>query len=463
MEISRPKSIRTILIFPWLAHGHISPFRQLAKKLSKRNIFIYFCSTPVNLSSVKPMVSLKESLCIQLVEFHLPSLPDLPSHYHTTKGLLPHLMNTLKNAFDMASHRFSEILKTLKPDLVIYDFLQPWAPKLASLQGIPAVVFLCFSAVMTSFTLHAIKNDAGGTYEHVNDLFPYPEIYLHDYERQKFVNLIENDVNGVKDKDRAHQCFEGSSEIILIKSFREIEGKFMDYLCGLLNKRMIPVGPLVRVPMEEHEKAERLMKWLEKKKPSSTVFVSFGTEYFLSPEEREEMAYGIELSMVNFIWVLRFPVGEKTNIEKELPRGFLERTGERGMVVEGWAPQVKILLNRSIAGFVSHCGWSSVMESISVVVPIIAMPMHLDQPLNARLVENIGIGIEVRRNKKGCLERKDIAKATKEVVVVEGSGGNIRRKVKEMSEIVKKKGEEEIDGVVDELVKLCGIKKTANP
>ncbi|GLT66729.1 hypothetical protein SLA2020_390800 [Shorea laevis] len=103
MEISRQKSTRSILIFPWLAHGHISPFLELAKKLSKRNFFIYFCSTPVNLSSVKPMISLKESLCIQLVEFHLPSLPDLPPHYHTTKGLPPHLVNTLKNAFDMAS------------------------------------------------------------------------------------------------------------------------------------------------------------------------------------------------------------------------------------------------------------------------------------------------------------------------------------------------------------------------
>lgn len=32
-------------------------------------------------------------------------------------------------------------------------------------------------------------------------------------------------------------------------------------------------------------------------------------------------------------------------------------------------------------------------------VPIMATPMHLDQPLNARLVEDVGIGVKLRRNK----------------------------------------------------------------
>lgn len=64
------------------------------------------------------------------------------------------------------------------------------------------------------------------------------------------------------------------------------------------------------------------------------MFVSFGSEYFLSKEEMEEMAHGLELSKVDFIWVVRFPVGEKIKLEEELPEGFLERVGERGIVVE---------------------------------------------------------------------------------------------------------------------------------
>ena len=65
------------------------------------------------------------------------------------------------------------------------------------------------------------------------------------------------------------------------------------------------------------------------------MFVCFGTEYFLLEDEIEEIAYGLELSGVDFVWVVRFPMGATTSVEKAMPRGFVERVGERGMVVEG--------------------------------------------------------------------------------------------------------------------------------
>ncbi|GFP93057.1 beta-d-glucosyl crocetin beta-1 6-glucosyltransferase, partial [Phtheirospermum japonicum] len=106
------------------------------------------------------------------------------------------------------------------------------------------------------------------------------------------------------------------------------------------------------------------------------------------------------MSRVNFIWVLRFPLDEKIKSTREkLPRGFIERVGVRGLVVEGWAPQRRILSHPSVGGFLSHCGWSSVMEGIFSGVPIVALPMHLDQPLNARLVEEVGLGEEAVRSR----------------------------------------------------------------
>lgn len=74
----RESSTVHALMLPWLAHGHISPFLELGKRLSERNFHIYLCSTPVNLSSIKPKISEKYSSSIELVELHLPSLPDLP-------------------------------------------------------------------------------------------------------------------------------------------------------------------------------------------------------------------------------------------------------------------------------------------------------------------------------------------------------------------------------------------------
>ncbi|XWS66296.1 hypothetical protein CRYUN_Cryun05aG0187400 [Craigia yunnanensis] len=293
-------------------------------------------------------------------ELHLPSLPELPPHYHTTNALPPHLMNTLKKAFDMSSLAFAKILKTLNPDLLIYDFIQPWAPILALSHNIPAIHFLCSSTVMTSSLFHAIKK--------LCQEFPFPEIYIDDFTKTKFSNLLENSSGDFSDKDRLLQCFERSSNIILIKTFRELEGKYLNYLSVLLNKKTVPAGPLVQDPMKKIVRKKTSWNGVVRRKKSSTVFVSFGSEYFLSKKEMEEIACEVELERVNFIWVVRFPVGEKIKLEEALPEGFLERIGERGM------------------------------------------------PLNARLVVDVGVGLEVRRNKDGNREREEMAKVIKELV-----------------------------------------------
>nr|POE94847.1 beta-d-glucosyl crocetin beta-1,6-glucosyltransferase [Quercus suber] len=235
-------------MLPWLAHGHISPFLELPKKLTERNLHTYFCSTPINLDSIKPKLSEKYSHSIQLVELNLPSLPELPPHYHTTKGLPPHLNSTLKMAFDMASPSFSNMLKTLKPDLVIYDFLQPWAPSIAYTHNIPAVNFITTGAAMTCFALHAMKNPG--------EDFPFPELHLHDHMKVRLTNSLEGSSTVhpyINDKERILQSFARSSNIVF------------DLLSSLIEKKVVPVGPLVEDPVCEEEKAKTI-DWLDKKK-----------------------------------------------------------------------------------------------------------------------------------------------------------------------------------------------------
>ncbi|XP_055830774.1 UDP-glucosyltransferase 29-like [Solanum dulcamara] len=442
MEAKKNTNI-SVLMLPWLAHGHISPFLELAKKLTNRNFHIYMCSTPINLSSIKKNVTKKYSQSIELVELHLPSLPNLPPHYHTTNGLPPHLMKTLKTAYEIASPNFFKILQTLKPDLVIYDFNQAWAADSASSMNIPAVQFLIFGAAVDSLAIHM--------FDDTEDKFPFPEIYLREYE---MLSLKEAVKEAPGNKSSFAEAIKLSRDIVMVKTSRDFEGKYIDYLSNLVSKRIVPVGSLVQESIERDDHDEEITRWLDKKEKSSTVFVSFGSEYFLSKEEIHEVAQGLELSNVNFIWVIRFPQGERINIRDALPEGYFERVGERGMFMEGWAPQATILQHSSIGGFVSHCGWSSFMESTNFGVPIIAMPMHIDQPINARLVEYIGMGVEAARDEDGKLKSEEIAKAIRKVLVEE-SGEGVRKKARELSKKMNAKGDEEIDGVVEELVALC--------
>ncbi|CAL5365389.1 unnamed protein product [Camellia sinensis] len=147
-------------------------------------------------------------------------------------------------------------------------------------------------------------------------------------------------------------------------------------------------------------------------------------------------------------------MGEKIEVEEALPQGFIDRVGERGLVVEGWVPQARILAHSSTGGLVSHCGWNSILESLKFGVPIVAMLMHLEQPFNAKLVEGVGVAAEFNRDINGRLNKEEIAQAIRKVVV-EKSGEDVRIKARNFGEKTRMKGDEEIDEAVEVLLQLC--------
>ncbi|KAL5769482.1 hypothetical protein ACOSP7_013636 [Xanthoceras sorbifolium] len=272
--------------------------------------------------------------------------------------------------------------------------------------------------------------------------------------------LVRNSVNGMTVIERFHQCVTSSPKLILVKTTREIQAKYYNHGSrrSLAVFRPLPVGPLVHKPQDDNDgdvgdDDEKIMDWLSKKEPSSVVFVAFGTESYLSEEDMKELADGLELSNVDFIWVVRFHGGSKiTSIHEALPQGFLERTNGRGLIVEGWAPQDKILQHSSTGGFVSHCGWSSTLEAMAYGIPIIAIPMQLDQPTNAKYAVDMGVGIEMPRKNKQ-LAREEVASVIRRVVTEE-EGKELRKKAKELSERLKKEEDDEFDEAMEKLVQL---------
>ena len=130
------------------------------------------------------------------------------------------------------------------------------------------------------------------------------------------------------------------------------------------------------------------------------IYICFGSTTSVTYEQITELALGLERSGQTFIWVLRnadttdvFTGADASNAM--LPEGYEDRVKDNGLVVRDWAPQLQILAHPSTGAFVSHCGWNSCIESISMGVPIAAWPMHSNQPRNAVLVTDvlkIGVG-----------------------------------------------------------------------
>lgn len=157
------------------------------------------------------------------------------------------------------------------------------------------------------------------------------------------------------------------------------------------------------------------LNWLTTKPPRSVIYVAFGSMADLSNKQMEELAWGLQTSNFNFLWVVR--VSE----QPKLPKSFLQYLGDKGLIVN-WSPQVKLLQDEAVGCFFSHCGWNSTIEALSLGVPMVGMPQWTDQPPNAKLVEDVWkVGVRVKVNEEGIVSREEIKNCIREVMEGERS------------------------------------------
>ncbi|KAG6388630.1 hypothetical protein SASPL_150062 [Salvia splendens] len=95
-----------------------------------------------------------------------------------------------------------------------------------------------------------------------------------------------------------------------------------------------------------------------------------------------------------FLWVVRLDLANGSRAV--LPDGF---AGENGKIVER-APQD--LSHRSVACFLSHCGWNSTLEGLSRGVPFLCWPYFSDQFHNQKYIcDKWEIGLRIDHDENG--------------------------------------------------------------
>lgn len=233
---------------------------------------------------------------------------------------------------------------------------------------------------------------------------------------------------------------------ILMETFQELEADEINYVKSLCPIK--PIGPLFVNPKlnlspisGDFIKADDCMEWLDSKNPSSVVYISFGSVVHLKQEQINEIADGLLSSDVSFLWVMK-QVHKDSGFEPlVLPDGFLEKAGERGMVVQ-WSPQAQVLAHPSVACFVTHCGWNSTMEAVSSGVPVVAFPQWGDQVTDAKyLVDVFKVGIRMCRGED---ENRIISSKEVEKCLLEATSGPNVAEMKENALKWKKAAEDAV-------------------
>ncbi|KAL6530479.1 hypothetical protein OROMI_028368 [Orobanche minor] len=394
-----------VIMVPLPAQGHLNQLLHLSRRIAAHNIPVHFAASSPHNRQARTRVHGFSPSSTANIHFHDLPTPDFenpnPNPDAPTKfpiQIIPSLLaaaNLRRPVFQLAEELSSGAGKLV----VIYDSVM--AHVVQDIHSVPNAESYCFHSI-SAFSLYSFfwkilqnPNLPAGA-EIVTEAAFLEECFPPEFS--EISDLITN----------ARKFNSGD----IFNTSRIIEGLYVDLLAeqkttgAEKNWALGPFNPVLEFDRKGSTDTDLLrrdssLEWLDRQGLHSAVFVSFGTTSSLSDEQISEIASGLERSEEKFLWVLRD--ADKGNVfegdirRAPLPEGFESRVEGRGMIVRDWAPQLEILGHPSIGGFMSHCGWNSCMESISMGKPIIAWPMHSDQPKNAVLMTKVlRIGVQIK-------------------------------------------------------------------
>ncbi|CAA3016825.1 zeatin O-glucosyltransferase-like [Olea europaea subsp. europaea] len=425
-----------VIVVPLPAQGHLNQLLQLSCLLSSYGLQVHFVSSAIYNRQAKLRAN---GLDMDKLHFHdlpTPAFQSPPPNPNSTNKFPTQLQPAwyaMLSLRQLVAEYVEHMSKQAKRVVIIHD------PVMAAVvqEAIPNAESYAFNCVSAYYYSSFVWESLGKPFpiEQPKNL-PSFKGCVPD-EVFKFVALQEEPL-----KYRAGYLF---------NTCRDIEGPYVDLLEReevAENRKLWAIGPILPSKSLSANSQHKCLEWLDKQAPKSVIYVSFGTMTSLSDEEIKEQAIGLEQSKQKFIWVLRD--ADKANVfdgevrRPELPDGFEERVVEFGTVVRDWAPQPEILSHPSTGGFMSHCGWNSCLESITMGVPIAAWPMHSDQPRNAVLITEIlktGLIVREWERREELVKASTIENIVRRLMASE-EGNTLRKQAEELAAVVRRSTEE---------------------
>lgn len=398
------------------------PLLDLTHHLASHGAFkITILVTPKNLPIIQPLLSAHDSDSVGTLVLPFPPHPKLPHGVENVKDIGNHgnvpILLAIRQLYYPILEWFSS--HSSPPNAIISDFFLGWTQSLADNLRIPRIVFYSSGAflvtVMDYCWFHTKTTNLRTTITIPN----IPNSPTFKTEHFSFLSLGYQDSDPDWDLLRDDAIAYTSSWGCIFNTFENFEHDHLEYLRKVRGEgRVFGVGPVnligQRSPIGDSSSEysdHEVLKWLDGcPDDDSVIYVCFGSQKQLNQPQMEAVASGLEKSGVRYVWVVQTihqTVGG-------LPIG----ASERGFLVKGWAPQVSILNHRAVGGFLSHCGWNSMLESIVSGVMVLCWPMEADQFINARLlIDEMGVGVRVCEGANSVPESEELGKLIAESLI----------------------------------------------
>ncbi|CAN1278407.1 Scopoletin glucosyltransferase [Linum perenne] len=354
------------------------PFIDMARLFARHGVKSTIVTTPINASlfSDKIQRDADQGLDIRthIIEFPFAEagLPEGCENFSAIKS--PDMIIPFFMAMDVFKQPVEELLRLWKPDCIVAGLAFHWATESAKSLGIPRLYFTG-SGSFPSCVMDCIKRyEPHKSVE--SDLEPFVVPGLpHRIELKK--SQLAPNLKGEAIDERFAQLTDKINESqekcfgTVVNSFHELEPGYSQHYREVMGRKAWFIGPLSLCNDTTLDKAER------------------GDAAAAAIDGHECLSW-LECS---FIWVVKKGDKEK---EEWLPEGFEKRMEGKGLIIRGWAPQVLILDHKATGGFMTHCGWNSMLESVAAGVPMVTWPLQSEQFINEKLVTDvlrIGVGV----------------------------------------------------------------------
>ncbi|MED6217401.1 hypothetical protein PIB30_017248 [Stylosanthes scabra] len=445
-EQQQQQSLKPLVVMmPSPGKGHVIPLIELYKKLTKNHDLGVTIIIPSN----DPPTAEETTMLRNINHIFLPPVPlsDLPS---TPKVELL-ISHTIHHSLPSIRRALQSIASTGRVTAFVVDLFGTEAFDISSELNIPSYIFFTTTAMLLSFLFQLPRwEETPCEFDDSTELIQIPGcVPIH----------IEDLADGFKDDEILNAMIQHAKRFklaqgIIENSFLELEPDTIKELQNVKPGRppIYPVGPLANMVNDQtklhgNNNDHACLRWLDEQPRGSVLFVCFGSGGTLSSTQIDELALGLEMSEQRFLWVIKSPndkdsSGSFFNVNNNilndplnfLPKGFVERTKGKGLLVSNWAPQAQVLAHESIGGFLTHCGWNSVLESVVNGVPLITWPLYAEQKMNAVLItRDMKVGLRPKIGEEGLVEREEIGIVVK--MLMEGEEGKkLRHRMKELKE-----------------------------
>ncbi|XP_027179347.1 7-deoxyloganetin glucosyltransferase-like [Coffea eugenioides] len=451
---------------PHPSQSHIGAMLKLAKLLHHKGFYITFVHTEYNykrlLKSRGPK-SLDGS-----PDFKFETIPDgLPpaENDDVTQDVFQLFLSTAKNFY----RPFVDLIRRLNNKASVDDEFPPvtfiisdavmstFTVKAAEELGIPDVLFWTMSALtVMCFSQFPQLRERGytplkdascftnGYMENTIDWIPgissvrlkdIPTVIWTTDPNDEFVDCLVKLIPWT---------LKGAA--VILNTFEQLEHGILEQFSSMMD-HLYTVGPihllLKEVQKDDHsteaiqsnlwKEDDSCIEWLNSKKAGSVAYVNFGSITVMTENQLVEFAMGLANSMQYFLWIIRPDLVNGGPID--LPPEFFIASKDRGMLAT-WCNQEVVLSHPSVGAFLTHCGWNSVLESLSAGVPMICWPFFADQQTNClSCCSYWGVGVEIDNN----VNRKEVENVVRDLMEGE-KGKEIKKKTLEW----KNKAEEAI-------------------